>query len=378
MMLDQGLRPSSESRVPLASRASLERALERAARDVRMLAAVTPANLKGERARLLSALERGHAPLPRFVYAPVARTELRRALEVMARMIPSVVGGELGEVYRARVEELDLEAQIAEASGTHRVGELAHARFGERDGALRAEAVDLANGWLRIPPSPAASSPRAPSHISDADDPESLLSQMRRRIGIERLPFRVEVNESLSSRAATGERTIWVCKGRLLTKDETRRAVVHEIFGHASPRARATRQIPIFSIGTARGADDQEGLALLVEERAGLLDESRRLELAARHWAVERMGAGASFADVALPLVSDYGFSNGAALGVAERAFRGSDGQGAGLGRERVYIGAWLRVHARLARCPCDEDVLASGQVAVDAVDALSALHRGR
>jgi hypothetical protein len=359
--------PSSQERL-------FQKALADAARDVRMLAAVTPTNLESERRRLLRELESGNTPVPRFVYAPAPRTALRRALEAMLREVSSFVRDELlEEVYRARIEELDLEAQLAEAAGTRPIGEHAHARFGEKDVALRTQASDLAAEWLKIPPPP---SPVARRVMSDADDPDSLLSEMRRQIGALRLPFRVEVSESLSSRAAAGERTIWVCKGRPLTTAETGRTVVHEIFGHALPRARATHQVPIFSIGTARGADDQEGLALLAEERAGLLDDARRRELAARHWATERMGAGASFGDLVLPLVFDYGLSKDAALGIAERAFRGSDGQGAGIGRERVYIGAWFKLRAHLARRPFDEEVLASGQVALSAVGALSAAFR--
>ena len=343
-----------------------------------MLAAVTPTNLESERRRLLRELERGDTPVPRFVYAPAPRTELRRTVEVMLREVSSVVGGELLEVYRARIEELDLEAQLAEAAGTRPIAEHARARFGEKDVALRTQASDLAAEWLKIPPPRRSSSPSSTARriMSDANDPDSLLSEMRRQIGVLRLPFHVEVGESLSCRAAAGERTIWVCKGRPLTTAETGRTVVHEIFGHALPRARATHQVPIFSIGTARGADDQEGLALLAEERAGLLDDARRRELAARHWAAERMAAGASFGDLVLPLVFDYGLSKDAALGVAERAFRGSDGKGAGIGRERVYIGAWLKLRAHLAQRPFDEEVLASGQVALSAVGALSAVFR--
>lgn len=358
--------PSSQERL-------FHKALADAARDVRMLAAVTPTNLESERRRLLRELESSNTPVPRFVYAPAPRTELRRALEAMLREVSSFVRDDLLEVYRARIEELDLEAQLAEAAGTRPLGEHARARFVEKDVTLRTQASALAAEWLKIPPPPSRVARRV---MSDADDPDSLLSEMRRQIGALRLPFRVEVSESLSSRAAAGERTIWVCKGRPLTTAETGRTVVHEIFGHALPRARSTHQVPIFSIGTARGADDQEGLALLAEERAGLLDDARRRELAARHWAAERMGAGASFGDLVLPLVFDYGLSKDAALGIAERAFRGSDGQGAGIGRERVYIGAWFKLRAHLARRPFDEEVLASGQVALSAVGSLSAAFR--
>jgi hypothetical protein len=59
---------------------------------------------------------------------------------------------------------------------------------------------------------------------------------------------------------------------------------------------------------------------------------------------------------------------------VAERAFRGGDGTRPGLGRERVYLEALVRVRSHLALRPRDEDVLARGQVAVGACDALRAV----
>ena len=58
-------------------------------------------------------------------------------------------------------------------------------------------------------------------------------------------------------------------------------------------------------------------------------------------------------------------------MAAAERAFRGSTGETAGLGRERVYLAGYARVTERLLAKPDDEKVMASGQVAVEAIDAL-------
>jgi hypothetical protein len=353
---------------PASGVGELDRALARAAREVRLLAAMTPQNLAEQRARLARDLGRGATAAPRFAYAGADRTEVRRALEAMAHLASRVVEPPLAHVYLARIEELALEARIAEAAGTPRLGELARSRFAEDDAKSALLASDLAAEWLRLPSQVAS---EARTH-SDAEVEGSLLSMMRREVGARRLPFAVETSASLLSRAATGERTIWVSRGKLLTEEEARRTVLHEIEGHALPRVRAASRRPIFSIGTARGADDQEGFALRVEERAGAMGSGRRRELGARHWAVERMSAGADFADVARALVREHDIAPDSALDVTERAFRGSDGRGPGLGRERVYIGAWLRVSAHLARRPTDEAVLASGQVAVHWIPALA------
>jgi hypothetical protein len=195
---------------------------------------------------------------------------------------------------------------------------------------------------------------------------------MRAAVGKGRLPFVVVGSASLASLAATGDGAILVASGRLLHEEDAIRTVLHEVEGHARPRAHARKApLGLFGAGTARGVDHQEGRALVLEERAGLLTTRRRRQLAARHRAVEAMLDGATFADVAYSLVRENGFEPEDAVVVAERAFRGGDGMSAGLGRERVYLESYVRVREHLQRHPEDEDVLASGQIAVEAAGVL-------
>ena len=362
-------RASSANAKTKDQRSPLEHALAAAAREVRLLAAVTPLNLSDERARLARELARGGPAIPRFVYAPSGRSDLLSALDAMARSVQSEIGTPLGDLYRERIEELRLEANLAESAGRPSLGALASTRFSLPDAKAAAGASAVAADWLRIP-----SPPEAPAIRSDADEPGSLFREMQREVGLRRLPFAVRTSPSLLSLAATGDRTIWIAEGRLVTAEDTRRIVLHEVIGHALPRTRALAMHPLFSIGTARGADEQEGVALLVEERAGALGDARRRELGARHWAVERMCDGASFGDVARALTRDHGWPLSRALHVTERVFRGTSGRGPGLGRERVYIGALLRVREHLAERPFDEAVLTSGQVALGAIDRMRAI----
>ena len=83
------------------------------------------------------------------------------------------------------------------------------------------------------------------------------------------------------------------------------------------------------------------------------------------------MCEGASFADVARGLARDHEWSLVRAFHIAERVFRGASGLGPGLGRERVYIGAFLRVREHVAEHPFDEATLTSGQVAIGAIERL-------
>jgi hypothetical protein len=352
---------------PLAT--PLDRALARAVHEVRLLAAVTPVNLQAERVRLAVELERGEAALPRFVYAPSARTDLRRALDAMAEALSGEVDAPLETLYRERIEELSLEARIAESVGLASLGTLASARFSMDDPAISVRCRAIAADWLRIP-----ARPSGPTILSDSEQSGSLLREMQREIGLLRLPFAVRTSPALLSLAATGDTTLWIAEGRPLSAEDVRRIVIHEVVGHALPRTRARTRHPLFSIGTARGADDQEGVALLAEERAGALGDARRRELGARHWAVERMCDGASFADVARALTRDHGWPLARALPIAERVFRGTSGSGPGLGRERVYIGALVRVREHLAEHPSDEATLTSGQVALGAIERMREL----
>jgi hypothetical protein len=354
---------------------ALEELLTRASLEVQMLAALTPIDVATERARLVEALHAGRSTCPQWKYAPVAPklADLRRALDAAERALETEVdanpGASLALATLDRVRELGIEAALCAAVGTDDVARLARARFAPPDAALVDEASALCASWL----AGAAVQSSAAVVASDDPDPRSLLSRLRAEVGRLRLPFAVVVQPALAPLASTGARVILVSPGRLLSEEDVARTVLHEIEGHARPRARAaTASQVLFRVGTARGNDDQEGLALLFEERGGHLRAPRCRQLAARHRAVEAMLGGASFPEVATMLLRDYGLEAGDAVIAAERIFRGSDGLRPGLGRERVYLESFVRVRTHLAARPDDERVLASGQVSLDAVGALA------
>jgi hypothetical protein len=349
----------------------LARLVARAVRDVQVLAASTPIGARRERARLVRALKAGKSALPRWEYTSRHLDDLRRALDAAEHALGRGVQDEpdgTRALWLRRVRELSLEAALCAAAGTREVGRLALARFAAPDAATERAASALSARWLRAPVCEA----RGNAIPSDSPDERSLVSRMRAAVGRMRLPFSVVVHPGLAPLAATGEGVILVTAGRLVCDEDAERTVLHETEGHALPRSRALHAThPLLRCGTARGSDDQEGRALLVEERAGMLGPRRRRQLAARHRAVEAMLGGATFADVATALVRDHGLDALEAVVVAERAFRGGDGTFPGLGRERVYLEAFVRVRSHLDAKPEDEAVLASGQVALDAIEAL-------
>lgn len=352
---------------------AVDKLLLRAARAVQLLGATAPVGAAAERARLVEALRRGRAERPRWAYSPVAHDELRRALDAAERWLATLPSTPLGDLYVGRLREIALEAALCAAAGLPRVAALAESRFSQPDRELRAEASRVCATWLAEPP------PQwTPVLASDDPEPRSLLSRMRAEVGRQRLPFAVVAQPSLAPLAATGDRVILVACGRATSLEDVERTVLHEIEGHARPRARAEAVAhAMLRAGTARGNDDQEGRALLLEERASLLGPRRRRMLAARHRAVESMLDGATFPEVATLLARDHGVAPEDAVVCAERAFRGGDGIHPGLGRERVYLEALLRVRAHLALRPDDERILEAGQVSIEAIDALRPLVAG-
>lgn len=352
-----------------------DRLYAEAFRSVRVLAAVTPRNAPQERARLIEAWSSGDEAAPRWSYVRTDHAALIHALEMGVKRLAEEDDTALGRVYADRGRELIVEAKIAEAPGTPELAALAHERYRVDDAWLTA-AKEIADKWLTDRPTgqfPVVD--KTVSYSSDGAEPESLLNRMREAVGRLHLPFQVMTHPSLASLAATGDRTIYVATGRQVTDQDIRRTVVHEIEAHARPRERASKlALRLFQVGSARGTDEQEGFALVLEERHGFLKWQRRREIAARHRTVLAMLEGATFVDAMRVLLRQYGFAPSEAVPVCERAFRGSHGESPGVGRERVYLPSFLRVRDWLANHPTDEAVLASGQVSVDAIAALSPL----
>ncbi|HTB75344.1 MAG TPA: tyrosine/phenylalanine carboxypeptidase domain-containing protein [Polyangiaceae bacterium] len=346
----------------------VELVLGRAASEVRILSALTPCDARGERVRLIGELRAGRRAAPRWTYTPRPHDELRRALDWAQGVLERTHLTALEALYLDRARELSLEAAMCGAAGRPELADLARARFEPRDPTVAREASALCAAWLAEPPPPLAEATIA----SDAPDPASLLSRMRAAVGRLRLPFSVVASPWLAPLAATGERVILVTTGRLVPEEDTARTVLHEIEGHARPRARSLLAASAhFRIGTARGIDDQEGRAVWLEEHAGWLGPRRRKQLAARHWTVSAMLDGASFEEAVTALTAAHGLDAAEAIIVGERAFRGSCGDHPGLGRERVYLESLVRVRRHLAAHPQDDAILSAGQIAVDAVDTL-------
>jgi uncharacterized protein (TIGR02421 family) len=334
----------------------------------RMLPALTADNAASERARMIEDLDRGRMPAPRWVLAPRRVPSLAfRLLDSLRAEAPMLPGASL---YQAKLEELELDLLMLDALGKPRlVRPLSARRYGT--GATLAPTargpLPLAHcARLILERVPATSEAR---EVAAAAEPESLGALVHALATAVGLDVRVQVEPKLSAGAATGERTVFVA-ARRFGRNEARRLAVHEVLGHLVVASNARAQpLRLLQWGTAGSFIDQEGLALYMEEAAGVLDGARLRILAARVLAADQMHAGASFGETSCKLHREQGFSAPEAIALAERAYRGG-----GVARDVGYLLGWLRVHSALRNGEASIDELRAGRASLEALPALREL----
>jgi len=317
-------------------------------------------NAAAEREALITAWGAGKPRAPRFVYAArPALGALRQQLENGAIELEGL--GSLGALYALRARELEVEAATAEHVDDAAFAAHAARRYPLETSADAAAADARAARWIH------ATDRRSTTlHKSDdRADPHSLFCALER--AAEGLPVRVEVRPNQAAAASVGDGFIGVRPGLWHTDREVLRIVLHEVEGHARPRASAQREaLGLFRVGAAGSNDDEEGRALLLERRAGVLEGARRRELARRHIAARNVRVGTSFVGTVTELVG-LGQDIASAIEAACRAYRGG-----GLGREYVYLVALSRVARAFEAEPELEAWFERGRVSVEAARALS------
>lgn len=355
----------------MRSRAQLE--LDARLREVSEAATRLPSLVarggREERARLVEAHRLGRRFVPSWStpadpVAPAARHALAHARRLAG-------DGPLGALYRARLDELELELDLRDALGTPRtVRALARRRW--PTGASRPFATSASGPTLREV-ADALLDEVAPDEEERASVPASGPGSLQELVlglaALAGLTIKVSIEPGLVARAAAGERTVFLADTRFGER-EARRLAVHEVLGHLVAAANARSQpLALLSVGTAGAFEDQEGLALALEELAGLLDARRVRTFAARVLATDAVHEGADPNDVVTLLVGERGLSVDDAIAITERSFRGG-----GLTRDASYLFGWMRVRRALRRADTTIDELRWGKVALDALPALRAL----
>ena len=133
-----------------------------------------------------------------------------------------------------------------------------------------------------------------PAASAEGSNLRDLMLAYAKHVG---LHVAVRVDSHLIANAAVGDRTVFIAD-RLFGAYEAQRLATHEVYGHlVSAFNGRTQLLGIFAIGTADSYGDQEGVAIYLEEIAGLLTEERQRMLAGRLLVTHAMHAGVSFGD---------------------------------------------------------------------------------
>jgi hypothetical protein len=335
--------------------------LRRAEGEIRLIDRAQPLNVAVEREALIADWGSGKERAPRFEYAAnVALGPLRAALEAAALAIGGL--GALGAAYAARALELETEALAAEHVASWEFAACAARRYPLEQSPDASAADEWAAHWINT----VHAAPTKQHRSDDRSDPDSLFCALERATA--GLPVRVEIRSNQAAAAAVGDGFVGVRPGLWHSEDAVRRIVLHEIEGHVRPRVLSQREeLGLFRVGSARSSDDEEGRALLLERRAGVLEGGRRRELARRHIAAREVRRGAPFQDVVRHLLG-LGQDIASAVETACRAVRGG-----GLAREYVYLVALSRVTGALEQEPELEIYLEHGRVSVAAARACHA-----
>ncbi len=342
-------------------------------RTIALLDRCAPENALAERARLVAAWRHpdggGASSLaPRWLLS--RSPDLDPVLRALDALDVRVENDELASLYRDRCEELRLEVELVRARGTERFRELARSRYPVLSGELE-QANGLARAWL--------SESEEDGAVEITENEADLATALRARLESLGVDVPVVERDNLSSAAAVGDGVVFVSSGARRGAEQVARIVLHEIDGHLLPRLAAkNEERALFVIGTRGAGEDEEGRALLLEERAGCLraesaaGRRRRSELALRHLLSVEARAGADFEELMGSALS-LGASVEDAVRLCERISRGG-----GLAREVAYLPAMLRVGQAFAVEPELEVWFRRGRVSLVAarqLESASAAH---
>lgn len=139
-------------------------------------------------------------------------------------------------------------------------------------------------------------------------------------------------------------KTVMLMRGQSFTENYIKRLIVHEIGSHVLRAENGSKQLlKIFSSGFPSYLATEEGLAVINEERMGLLDNSTLKKYAARVIATD-MALNHSFSDIYTYLLK-Y-FPRLVAYKLATRAKRGiiDTSQPGGCTKDHVYLKGYLQI----------------------------------
>jgi uncharacterized protein (TIGR02421 family) len=248
--------------------------------------AVKPANLLEEREAFLNPRFQDGRKSPVFKYGNSTSkwADFDPALPLESINAPE----EVVEIYAEKQRELDLTSRMFAAVGSDRFTQFAIKAFGAPTREDASKAREVLVKYEDVTP---------PDRNASAEKFASILKARLKNLGI---CMRVKLDASMATRISVdaASRVISLNKNTLLAPREIRRLLVHEIDAHAV-RIHNGSFLPwrIFSMGTARYREAEEGLAVHFEHKSGNLYPFQEKIYAGRCLAVY-LSLSAGFADV--------------------------------------------------------------------------------
>lgn len=327
--------------------------LARIEQDVRLVGRAAPPDVALAIARMGREFSRGRrVELGEARGNPVDLASLRHTLARLAAGSEQL--GPLGELHAGRARELELEARLVEAFGTPALRALAAERFP----APRLVEARACEAFVAEALASPLARPASLHRSDDYADAKSLVARLGARARELGLAIRIDVRRDQMATAATGHGVVCVRAGVALSAPAAERVALHELLAHALPRARAAyAPWALLAVGTRGASDQEEGRALLIEQRSGLLDAERRRALSLRHVSALGVRGGAEPTETLRELAS-LGASLEQAAELTLRAHRGG-----GFGRELVYLPAYFELRSALAVEPALESWLERGRL---------------
>lgn len=143
----------------------------------------------------------------------------------------------------------------------------------------------------------------------------------------------VEIINKRSMMVQQELKKIFVGKDVPRSNEEIERLLVHEIGWHVTRAANGYKQrLKLFVTGFPNYYISEEGGALFLEKKLGILDPGTLRKYAARVLAVDALYKGKSFREV-FNIVKAHGFSKDNSWGITLRVFRGG-----ALGKDYIYL----------------------------------------
>jgi uncharacterized protein (TIGR02421 family) len=326
--------------------AALDCRLVAAVKGIRLLSSVSWPSSAQE--KFLSEWRRGNAALPVIDYTRADNSTARGALDAVHREAdPS---HPIGEYLRRSAESWRIATELLDAVGTPALTEHSIRLFGRpghRIPGSEQTNLDAAKHFIEL-----ASELDREIVRSEADyciPADVLRDELQQKLDV----FfgvglvRVEIDDSLISKAAAGATRIRLRSATCFTEYDRNQLLEHEAYVHTLTALNGRRQpnLASFALNSPRITATQEGLAVFAELMTGSIDIERIKRISLRILAIDKALQGADFIDV-FRFFLDAGQSEADSFSSAQRVFRGSPlTGGSAFTKDTVYLHGLLSVH---------------------------------